>query len=43
MFNANSSLVKLWSRKVREGGVTLEEVPRLFNLYEEVEKSIVNS
>ncbi len=40
MFNANSSLVKLWSRKVRDGEVTLTEVPKLFNLNEEVEKVI---
>lgn len=40
MFNSNSSLVKLWARKVNEKEVTLAEVPKLFNLYEEVAKLI---
>lgn len=41
MFNNNSYLVKLWTRKVNEKEITLAEVPHLFNLYEEIEKLVV--
>lgn len=40
-FNQDSFLVKLWARKVNEGAITLVEVPRLYNLYEEVEKLVI--
>lgn len=40
MFDKNSYLVRLWTEKVKTGEVKLYEVPKLFNLYEEVEKRI---
>lgn len=36
MFTKDSYLVQLWARKVREGDVSREQVPKLSNLQEVV-------
>ncbi|WP_281417339.1 hypothetical protein [Clostridium mobile] len=41
MFNANSYLVKIYVRKIKEEGLTFEVVPSLFNL-KEVVTEVVN-
>ena len=40
MFNQNSSLVKLYARKVNDREITSNDVPILFNLKDEVEKLV---
>ena len=40
MFNENSSLVKIWFSAVLGGVYTKEQVPKLFNLQEEVWKKL---
>lgn len=36
VFTADSFLVKIWVSKVKDGSVTKEEVPNLYNLREVV-------
>lgn len=38
VFTADSYLVNLYARKIREGSITINDVPILFNLKEEVVK-----
>lgn len=39
-FNENSHLVQFYVRKIKEGSITIDDVPNLFNLKEEVNKLI---
>jgi hypothetical protein len=43
MFNENSVIVQTWVRKIREGAVTLENVPALFNLRDVVSSVLDNN
>lgn len=40
MFNANSFTVRFYANKVNVGELTLEQVPNLFNLIEEITKLV---
>lgn len=39
-FTENSFLVQLYVRKINEDAITIDDVPTLFNLKEEVDKLV---